>query len=109
MSLVGTLAKVALGVAAIKGAKGVGNMMSQRAAASGGSVGNGGLGGPGAARANTAGAQPGLGDPLTPSSAARARRAAGLAACSNSSLPPVQVLGPLPARQHRRRAAVSTR
>ena len=33
------------------------------AAASGGSVVNGGLGGPGAAQANTAGAQPGLGDP----------------------------------------------
>ena len=63
-NLLGTLAKVALGVAAIKGAKGVGNMMSQKAAASGGSVVNGGLGGPGAAQANTAGAQPGLGDPL---------------------------------------------
>jgi uncharacterized membrane protein YebE (DUF533 family) len=63
-NLLGTLAKVALGVAAIKGAKGVGNMMSQKAAASGGSVVNGGHGGPGAAQANTAGAQPGLGDPL---------------------------------------------
>ena len=55
-NLLRTLAKVAVGVAA---AKGIGNMMSQKAAASEGSV-----GGPGAAQANTAGAQPGLGDPL---------------------------------------------
>ena len=61
-NLLGTLAKVALGVAAIKGVKGVGNMMSQKAPASGGSVGNGGLGAPGAAQASAAGAQPGLGD-----------------------------------------------
>lgn len=60
-NLVGTLAKVAIGVAAIKG---VGYVMSQRAAGSGGSVVNGGLGGPGAAQASAAGAQPGLGDPL---------------------------------------------
>ena len=62
-NLLGTLAKVALGVAAI-GRKGVRNVIVQRAAASGGSVVNGGLGAPGAAPASAAGAQPGLADPL---------------------------------------------
>ena len=59
-NLLGTLAKVALGVAAIKGAKGVGNMMSQKAAASGGSVVNGGLGGPGQRRRTPPAPSPGL-------------------------------------------------
>ena len=103
-NLLRTLAKVAVGVAA---AKGIGNMMSQKAAASEGSV-----GGPGSAQADTAGAQPGLGDP--PNSVLGGKGQAGgaaLAAFSNSSLrpPPVRVLVPVLARQRRRRAGVSTR
>jgi uncharacterized membrane protein YebE (DUF533 family) len=59
MSLVGTLAKVAIGIAA---AKGIGHVMSQRAG-SGGSVDGGFIGGQGTVQPSTACAQP-LGDPL---------------------------------------------
>ena len=62
MSLVGTLAKVALGVAAVKGA---GYVASQRGGGKGSSVSNSSLPGPDAARASAAGAQPGIGDLLT--------------------------------------------
>jgi len=59
MSLVGTLAKVAIGIAA---AKGIGHVMGQRAG-SGGSVESGSFGGQAAAQPSTVGAHP-LGDPL---------------------------------------------
>ena len=71
MSLVGTLAKVALGVAAVKGA---GYVASQMAGGKGSSPSNGGLPGPNPTRASAADAQqpgltdaqqPGLGDLLT--------------------------------------------
>ncbi len=62
MSLVGTLAKVAVGVAA---AKGIGYVLTQRAAGSGGSVDGGHFGGAVVAPPSTTGAQPGLGDLLS--------------------------------------------
>jgi uncharacterized membrane protein YebE (DUF533 family) len=63
MSLVGTLAKVAIGVAA---AKGIGHVLSQRAAGSGGGSDGGFFGEPrAAAQASAPGAQPGLGDLLS--------------------------------------------
>jgi uncharacterized membrane protein YebE (DUF533 family) len=62
MSLVGTLAKVAIGVAA---AKGIGYVLTKRAADSGGTADGGLLGGSGAAMPSAAGAQPGLQDMLS--------------------------------------------
>ncbi len=59
MSLVGTLAKVAIGIAA---AKGIGHVLGQRAG-SGGSIERESFGGQAAAQPSTAGAHP-LGDPL---------------------------------------------
>jgi len=61
MSLVGTLAKVAVGIAA---AKGIGYVMNQRTASSGGAVDAGPFGGQGAALPSAAGSNRGLGDPL---------------------------------------------
>ena len=60
MSLIGTLAKVAIGMAA---AKGIGHVMSQRTG-SGGSVDGGFFGGQAGAQQSAVGAQP-LGDPLS--------------------------------------------
>ena len=106
MSLVGTLAKVALGVAAVKGA---GYVASQRGGGKGSSVSNGSLPGPDTTRASAAGAQPGIGDLLTSVLGGKGQAGGGTSvACSNNSLL-LQVLGPLPARRHRLPAAVSTR
>ena len=92
MSLVGTLAKVALGVAAAKGIGHVIGRMGQTAPM------------------NVPGSQPGQVDPLSSFSVARAKRAGGLAVSSNSSprVPVLAVLALDQAQQRRRQPVVST-
>jgi uncharacterized membrane protein YebE (DUF533 family) len=75
MSLVGTLAKVALGVAAVKGA---GYVASQMAGGRQSPVANGGLPGPHEARASVPEAQPGIGDLLTSVLADKGQAGGGL-------------------------------
>jgi uncharacterized membrane protein YebE (DUF533 family) len=70
----GTLAKVAIGVAA---AKGIGYMITKRAAGSAGSADGGLLGGPAATQASTSGGQPGLQDILSSILGGQAGQAGG--------------------------------
>ena len=106
MSLVGTLAKVALGVAAVKGAGYVARVKGWRQ---------------GKFRQQQQPSRTGRGTGKRrwcptrnwrPANLSPRRQGPGgrrnLVACSNSSLP-LQVPGPLPARRHRLQAAVSTR
>ena len=81
MSFMGTLAKVALGVAA---AKGIGHVVGRATQST---------------STNATGSQPGQGDPLAPFPAESAKRAEGSAACLNNS--PRRQVAPVPVQRRR--------